>query len=337
MRRRDVIVLLGGAGAAWPLRASAASAERVDRIAWVHPSAPVADLRDDSSVRAYKAFLEELRRLGRVEGKNLTIDRYSGAGLPANYAELARDVVQTRPRVIFTSGSDMTRRLAAATGTIPIVAILTDPLATGLLTNLAHPTGNVTGAAVDAGIEIWGKRLGLLKEAVPGRSRVGFLASRSDWERAGRAGAALRDAAPRLGLTLVPCLVEGAADDRAYRQVFAAVAQRRVDALVVSEEAERFTYRKLIVELAQDGRLPGIYPYREYAELGGFMAYAVDLADAFRHGAAEVDRLLRGAEISNIPFYQQTKFELILNLKAAKALGLPVTPMMLARADEVLE
>lgn len=336
MRRREFLGLVGGA-ATWPVAVRAQQIDAGNRIAWIHPSAPVSDLRDTGRRAAYQAFLDELKKFGHVEGTNLIIERYSGEGRPDRYEPLARIVVQSRPSVIFTSGDDVTGHLKTATSTIPIVAILSDPVATGLITNLARPGGNITGASVDAGIEIWSKRLALLKEALPKAARIGFLSSRKYWDGAGLSGGASRAAAPRLGVSLSGCLIDDSGLEADYRRVFAAMPEARLDALVVSEQAEHFPFQKLIVELAQQARLPTIYPYREYVEHGGFMVYAVDLPGAFRQGARQVDLILKGAKPSELPFYQQTRFELIINLKTAKALGLDMPATLLGSADEVIE
>ena len=336
MRRRKFIALLGSA-AAWPVASRTLQAAPSDRIAWIHPSAPLADLRENTSDRAYRAFLEEIRRLGHVEGSNLTVERYSGQGRVDQYAELARTVVQRQPTVIFTSGTEMTRALVAATTTIPIVALLTDPVATGLISNLAQPGGNITGASIDAGIEIGGKRLGLLKEVLPTMSRVGFLSSRTYWEDKGRSGEATRVAAEKLGVSLIGCLLENSTQETDYRRAFVKMQDDHLDALIVNEQAEHRPNRGLIVELAQQARLPAMYPYREFVELGGLMAYTVDLAGAFRQAARQVDQILKGARPSEIPFFQQTDFGLFINLRTAKALSLNLSPGVLAIAEEVIE
>jgi putative ABC transport system substrate-binding protein len=336
MRRREFISLVGGA-ATWPLATHAQQAGTNNRIAWIHPSAAVSDLRDNGSRPAYRAFLDELRQLGHIEGANLIVERYSGEGRSDRYEQLAHSVVQSRPSLIFASSTDMTRHLQAATSTIPIVAIMTDPVANGLISSLARPGGNITGASVDAGIEIWGKRLALLKESVPAAARVGLLSSRTYWNGTGRSAEVSRAAAARLGISLIGCLLDGSALEADYRRVFAAMPDDRLDALVVNEQAEHFAYQRLIVDLAQQVRLPAIYPYREYAELGGLMAYVVDLAGVFRQAARQVDQVLRGAKTSDLPFYQPTRFELIINIKTATALRLDMPPTLLGSANEVIE
>jgi putative tryptophan/tyrosine transport system substrate-binding protein len=336
VKRREFITLVGGA-AAWPLAAVAQQAAARERIAWIHPSAPLASMQENGADKIYAAFVQELHRLGRIEGANLVIERYSGEGRRERYEELARTVVQTKPAVIFTSGTDMTRYLAAATGTIPIVAVLTDPVASGLIANLAHPDRNITGASVDAGIEIWSKRLAIMKEAIPTATRLGFLSSRSYWEGAGLSGEASRAAAAKLGLSLVPCLMQEDVQDVDYRQVFGTMRQNRLDGLVVSEQVEHHAHQKSIVTLTQEFRIPAIFAFRDFVELGGLMAYAVDLAGAFRQAAQQVDQILKGSSPSQLPFFQQTRFELVINLATAKTLGLNISPTLLARADEVIE
>ena len=214
---------------------------------------------------------------------------------------------------------------------------MADPIASGLSTSLAHPDGNLTGVSIDAGIEIWGKRLALLQETVPNLSSVGFVSSKRIWEDAGLMKPT-RDAANQLRITLVGCTLEGSWHEAEYRRLFAALPQGdRLTALVVSAEPENFTNRALIVELAGKAKLRTIYPFPEYTELGGFMSYGTDLAEVWRQAAMQIDLVLKGAKPSEVPFYQQTKFELAINLKAANALGITLPPTLLARADEVIE
>jgi putative ABC transport system substrate-binding protein len=222
-----------------------------------------------------------------------------------------------------------------ATTTIPIVTMMFDPIAQGLVTSIARPGGNITGVTIAGGFEIIGKRLGLLVEAMPKLSTIGYLASRPFWEDT--RGAAARDAARRAGITLSPAVLGTAFNEAEYQRIFTSLEQDRADALMLSEEPEHSTYRPTIVELAAKGRIPTIYPLREFVELGGLMAYSVDIADVFRRFANLIDKVLKGANPGDIPFYQPTKFELSINLKTAKALGLEMPAMLLGRADEVIE
>lgn len=341
MRRREFIALLSGAAVGWPLAARGQQAqqpEKVHRIAFVITSGSVAELRARSTRadRAFFAFFEEIRRLGYVEGRNFVVELFSGEGKVEHYADLARDVVQLKPDVIFVVGIPMLLFFQYATGIIPVVAVTADPVAFGIVSSLARPGANITGVSVDAGIEIWGKRLELLKEAIPGLSRVSFLGTREGWESS--AGQAVRKAALSMGIALLGSFPEWPPlQDAEYRRLFASMSQERVDAVLIGGDDENFTSRKLIVELAEKGRLPTMSPFREHVELGGLMAYASDRPDFYRHAARQIDQILKGAKPGEIPFYQSSKFELVINLKTAKALGLTIPPSLLARADEVIE
>src|SRR2546430_2262701 len=196
MRRREFITLLRGAAVAWPLTARAQqSATR--RIAIFHPAIPTTLLTETGGGSAWRAFFAELRRLGYVEGENLIIERYSAEGHHERYAEMAREIVTRNPDVIVTGTNPVVTAFAAATGTIPIVAFMLDPLKAGLVTSLGHPGGNLTGITLDPGIEIWGKRLEMLKEAIPSTAKAVGLGMREG--REGSSGQALRDAGGRLG------------------------------------------------------------------------------------------------------------------------------------------
>jgi len=335
VKRREFITLLGGAAACWPLTARAQRLARPDRIAIVHPSLPITELKETGN-SGYGFLLKELRRLGRVEGQNLVVERYSGHGQTEHYAELAREVVGREPQVIVTNASRLVLNFKAATATIPIVGLMADPIAFKIVDSIARPGGNITGVSVDAGLEIWGKRLQLLREAVPESvSGVGYLASRDTLSTS--QATAVQRAAKQLGISLIVIPLEGTIQEAEYRRVFEAMAQGHARAIIVSDQVENYAHRRLIVDLANHNRLPGVYPWREYAEVGGFMAYGIDNADMFLRAAGYVDQILRGAKPGDIPIYQPTKFELVINLRTAKALGLEVPPALLARADEVIE
>src|SRR5882672_3447151 len=307
MRRRDFITALGTA-AIWPLAARAQQPTKMKRIAFVHPSAKVSEISSDISVSGrpyYRAFFEELSRLGYVEGQNLGVERYSGEGRPERYAELARDVVNTHPDLIVAVAARLSLDFKMATTTIPIVSLINDPIALGLVASIARPGGNITGVTISGGLELIGKRMGLLAEAMPKLSTVSYLVSRPYWEDP--RGAAAREAAKQAGLSLKAVLL-GAFNEAEYQRVFRSMEQDRADALVVSEESEHFTNRTTIVELAARGRIPTTYSYREYVEVGGLMAYSPDQTDIYRRLANLIDKILRGANPGDIPFYQPTKF-----------------------------
>jgi putative ABC transport system substrate-binding protein len=333
VRRREFIAgaLLGAVAA----RARAQQAAKAYRIAIVHESLPVTELTETSIRASWRAFFEELRRLGYVEGRNIVVERYSGGGLADRYPELAREVVRTNPDVIYASSSRLALSFKAATSTIPLVVFSGDPVAYGIVSSLARPGGNITGLTLYAGTGILGKRLELLHEVVPGASKVANLVSEAEWE--GPYTAATREFAQRLGLSLVGPPLAAPFTEAEYRRVFAAMTQQGADALLVGDQAENFTNRQLIVELAGKAGLPALYGTREYVELGGLMTYAADQRDLNRKIADHIDLILRGAAPGDIPFYQPTKFELMVNLRAARALGLTIPDSLLVRADEVIE
>jgi putative ABC transport system substrate-binding protein len=304
------------------------------RIAFVNPASKVSEV-SVSGRPYYRAFFEELSRLGYIEGQNLGVERYSGEGRPEGYADLARDVVNTHPDVILAVAARLSLDFKMATRTIPIVSIVIDPIAMGLAASIARPGGNVTGVTIAGGLELIGKRMGLLVEAMPKLSTVSYLVSQPYWEDP--RGAAAREAAKQAGISLKAALLVNAFNQAEYQRVFRLMDQDRADALMVSDEAEHVTNRATIVELAAKGRIPTIYSYREFVEVGGLMAYSIDLADIYRRLANLIDKILRGANPGDIPFYQPTKFELSINLKTAKALGLEMPAMLLGRADEVIE
>jgi putative ABC transport system substrate-binding protein len=212
--------------------------------------------------------------------------------------------------------------------------MIIDPVAMGLVPSIARPGGNITGVTIAGGLEIIGKRMGLLVEAMPKLSIVGYLASRTFWEDS--RGVAVKEAANQAGISLSPVMLS-AFDEAEYQRVFRSMEQDRVSAFMVSEEPEHVTNRATIVELAAKGRFPTIYPFREFVEDGGLMAYSINQVDVYRRVASLIGKILGGANPGDIPFYQPTKFELSINLKTAKALGLEMPAMLLGRADEVIE
>jgi putative tryptophan/tyrosine transport system substrate-binding protein len=333
MRRRDFTIGLFLATAARTARAQQPA--RQHRIAIVVSTGPVARI-SDQGVGPWQAFFAELRRLGDVEGQNLTVERYSGEGRPQGFADLAREVVSRNPEVIVAIGPPITLAMTAATGTIPIVATGTHT-SSGVVPSLARPGGNMTGARVE-GVEINGKRLQILKDAVPSASNVVFLDIRTFWESLGgqEVREELRRASRLLEIWLTDRLVEESTPSE-YQRVFAEIAQNPPDAMIVSSVSELFPYRQLIVDLAAKNRLPAIYAWPDYVEAGGLMAYGTDLVELWRRLGNNVHEILNGARPGDIPIYQPTKFEFVINLNAAKALGLTIPPALLATANEVIE
>jgi putative ABC transport system substrate-binding protein len=336
MRRREFLGVLGGAAAAWPLAARGQQPQKQHRIAFVHSGIPADQLTETAGPFWVRRFYETLRGLGDAEGDNLVVERYSAEGRSDRFATLAAAVVSRNPDVIVTNLIDLTKAFAAATATIPVVAITGDPIASGLVTSLAHPGGNLTGVSIDAGIEIFAKRLQILKEAMPSAAKVAYLMSNSLSAWDGGMGLSFREAGQHLGIALIGNF-QPEINDAQIRRTFAEMAQQQLDAALVDEGGSFLAHRALIVELAEKYRLPIIYPYRDYVDLGGLMTYAPDLGELAQRLANDVHQILNGAKPGDIPYYQPTKFQLFINLKTAKALGLIMPPTLIARADEVIE
>ena len=337
MRRRDFVASLLVAIAA--RGAQAQQPGKVYRIAVVSTSTPLSDISEMGTRPSYRAFFGRLRQLGYIEGQNLSVERYSDEGRTDHFDELAARVVRSNPDLIYAAGwTVLTRALKSATSAIPIVAITGDPVASGIASSLARPGGNVTGTTVNVGMEIWGKRLELLREMVPAASRIGYLVARQLWEsKYNPPKTALAEAAKAMNISLVALPLDAPFDEAEYRRVFGTMLKERLDALIVNDTAENITNRELIVNLAAEARLPAIYAYRDFTDAGGLMAYGADLRDAVRHVADQIDMIFKGAKPAEIPFYQPTKFDLAINAKTAKALGITVPPTLLIAADEVIE
>jgi putative tryptophan/tyrosine transport system substrate-binding protein len=335
MRRRHFITLIGGAATAWPFAARAQQTAKTHRIAVASASTPIADISESGNNPAYVALFKELRRLGYIEGLNLVVTRYSGEGRETRFPEFCQEVVRTKPDVIVTVASRLVLAFKAATDTVPVVAVMSDPVAYGIVTNIARPERNITGIAVEAGPEIWGKRLQILREVDPTAAKVGFLASRQMWSLP--QADVSRQAAQQLGISLVGPPLESPIQAEEYRRVIGAMAQEHVDGVIISDLAENFTHRQLIVDLVRVAKLPAIFPFREQFEIGALMAYGPSLSDIWRRLAGYVDQILKGAHPGDLPIYLQSKFDLVINLRTAKAVGITIPPSLLVRADEVIE
>jgi putative ABC transport system substrate-binding protein len=336
MQRRDFIAGTAATAAltlAWPTYAQTnAPTPVVKRIAIVHPTEEPEGMTVNGR-RSFKAYFGELNRLGYVEGKNLIVQRHSALGHPERSEDLVRIVVAGQPDLIVCTGGQLTPLFKAATTTIPIVAVTSDPVALGLVTNFARPGGNITGVVVDAGLEVWGKRLQLLNDTAGGHLKnVRYLAT----SPAPATIAALLEAANRADIAVTAMVLSNDIDHPAYERAFDLIEQDRTDGLILSEWGEHITNRHLIVELAAKHRLPAIYPYRDFVEVGGLLSYGTDLADVMRRAADISDQILSGTRPGEIPVYQPTKFELVLNRTTAKSLGLEFPPTLVAIADEVI-
>jgi ABC-type uncharacterized transport system substrate-binding protein len=317
-------------------RAQAQQTGKVYRIAFANPTVPVADQNQASKGSfAIPAIFEELLRLGYVEGRNLLIERYSGEGRAEHYPDLARQIVSWNPDLIIAIGTFLVLDVKGVTGTIPIVGIFADPVATGIVPSLQRPGGNITGVTVDAGWwDQWAKRVQLLKEAAPQISRLGVLQTRKLREKF---SAEEHEMALENSVSVVGPPLKQPTDEQEYQREFAALAQEGAEGLVVTEEAENSIHRRLIVELAEKDRLPAIYPFRQWVEVGGLMAYGIDVSDVGHRVADLADKILKGTKPGEIPIYRPTIFELSINLKTAKTLGIELPPLLVARADNVIE
>ena len=339
MRRREFIWALGSA-AAWPLAAraqqpgySTGQRPKTHRIAVVALATPIALITETSPNLDFRDFFLELRRLGYVEGENLLVNRFSAEGNPNLYSEVVAGVIRSAPDVIFGFSPGLVKMLKDATSAIPIIGYTGDPIAYGLVTNLARPGGNVTGVSVDAGVEITGKRLSLFKEIMPTASRLAVLAPRAYWT----GPSAIREVAGQLGFTVVGRPFELPVDEAEFRSVFGALQKDRADVLYVADLPENNANADLVRELADRAHVPIITARRQFWKAESLMSYGPDAVDLIRRAAGYIDEVLRGAKPGELPFLQPTKFELIINLKVAKSFGLTVPPTLLSTADEVIE
>jgi ABC-type uncharacterized transport system substrate-binding protein len=332
----DRRTFLAGTGAmilAAPLAARAQQSGKVYRVGLVFTTAPVSEMIGPDPLHPLvRSFLEELRALGYVQGRNLVFEPRSAEGKFERLREILEGLVSLKVDVLVVNGNVMTRRAMEVTSAVPIVMVfVNDPVADGLVASLARPGGNVTGVTGTAGPELEGKRVELLKEALPKIRRVAFLGTKSDWEDS--FGKSTQAAARALHVTLVHA--EHTPDE--YRDAFARIVHERPDALLVPNTTSNFARRRLIVDFATKSRLPGMYYVRNFTEAGGLMSYGPDFRDHFRRAAVYVDKILKGAKPGDLPVEQPTKFELVINLKTARALGLTIPPSLLGRADEVIQ
>jgi len=328
-RRRFVATVTGGLLAV-PLAAGAQLAAKMYRIGLLSTLPP----GSSGVARLWEPFVQGLRELGYVEGENLVIERrYAPEGQPDQLSELAADLVRLKVDVIVAGGSLTPHAAKSATTTLPVIFTNHgDPLGSGLVVSLARPGGNITGLSL-LSPELVGKQLELLKKAVPRIVRVAILwnpTSQTHPRMLNEAEAPAR----ALGLRLERLPASGLDD---YDRAFAAMTRARADALLVLGDPIFWYQRSRIVELATKRRLPGMFGQREYVEAGGLMSYGADLRDNFRRAATYVDKILKGAKPADLPIEQPTKFELLINSKTAKELGLTIPQSVLVRADQIIE
>jgi putative ABC transport system substrate-binding protein len=333
MRRRAFLGVVCGA-AAWPLAATAQQRTNSKRLAIFGPSEPLAGWHEHSENKFSRALFAELRRLGQIEGQNLTVEKYGREQNTSGFEALATEVVRSNPDVILVPGPGVVI-FKKLTSRIPIVVITADPVNAGIAESLAHPGGNFTGASIDAGPSIHGKRIALLREMFPTTSKLGCLALRIQTN--GPFITAITAAAEAAGLPIAVSLLEIGAKETDWRAAVESISRDGANAVMVTDSPETFQSRTLIVKLLGDANLPAIFGFTESVEAGGLMAYSFDLIELYKRVANNIDSILRGANPGDIPIYQVTKFELSINLKTAKQLGLSVPPVLLASADKVIE
>jgi ABC-type uncharacterized transport system substrate-binding protein len=328
MKRRAFITLLGGA-AVWPLAARAQQPQRMRRIGVLTPLAA-----DDAEAQARNAaFLQGLSQLGWTVGQNLRID-YRWRALDRESArKYAAELVALAPDVILVNGSTMLSALEQVSRTIPVVFVqITDPVGAGFVESLARPGGNATGfTPYEFGTS--GKYLELLKEIAPGVTRAAVLRDPASSTGLGQF-AAIQSVAPSLGMELTAIGVRDAGE---IERGVTAFARRPGVGLILTAGIAALHHRELFIRLAAKFRLPAVYPYKMFVASGGLMSFGTDTTDPYRRAAGYVDRILKGEKPADLPVQAPTKYELVINLKTAKTLGLEVPPTLLARADEVIE
>jgi putative ABC transport system substrate-binding protein len=329
MRRRDFITLVGGAAAAWPFAARAQQNDRVRRIGVLMNLTA-----DDPETRArLAAFVQGLRELGWEEGRNIRIDYRWGAGDTDRHPINAAELVALAPDVILAHGSTIMGPLQRATRTVPIIFVsVSDPVAGGFAASLARPGGNATGfTSIDYAMS--GKWLQLLKEIAPEVTQAGVLRDPGQVAGGGQLGA-IQAVAP---LVKVESRALGVRDTGEIERAITAFARQPNGGLVITTSALAQIHRDQIIALAAKYRLPAVYPYRRFVTSGGLMSYGPKIVDQYRRAAGYVDRILKGEKPADLPLQTPTTYELAINLKTAKALGLTVPQALLARADEVIE
>jgi putative tryptophan/tyrosine transport system substrate-binding protein len=330
IRRRDVVIALGSVAAAWPLVARAQQPERMRHLGILSSLAET-----DPEAQAWDAaFRKRLLELGWIDGRSVHIDYRWGAGSVDRMRLFARALVQLNPDALVTISTPATAALQAETRTIPIVfAWVSDPIGSGFVSSLAHPGGNITGF-LNIETSVVGKWLTLMRDIAPQVSRIGFLYNPQTAPYAAYYLDTFRAASPTLSIEAIDAPVHSTEEVEA---VLTKIGDEGGAGLFVMSDTSMIVYRKTIYALAERYRLPTIYPYRVFAAEGGLMSYGVDVTDLLRGAASYIDRILRGQKPNELPVQQPTRFELVVNAKTAKMLGLTIPTSMLVAAEEVIE
>ncbi len=309
-----------------PLIAPGAAAEKVPRVGFLYRGSPGPSQEID-------AFQRGLRELGYIEGQNIAVEYRFARGQIERLPELAAELVRLNPDVIVAPYTPSALAAKRATSTIPIVfAVVADAIGAGLIVNLARPGGNITGLT-SSGAELGGKRLGLLKQVIPKVSRVAVLYNPADRSNV-LVFEQLQQSAPSLGLILQPLAVREPGE---FEAAFSAMTRERANAMLVAAGVLTEHHKELLVSHAAKRRMPAMWSHRHFVDSGGLMSYAVNFSDQIRQSAVYVDKILKGARPGELPVEQPTRYELVINLKTAKALGLTISQSVLLQADQVLE
>jgi putative ABC transport system substrate-binding protein len=331
VKRREFITLLGGAAAACPLAAHAQQGERIRRVGVLSSASTDAD--DPEWQANMAAFLQALQQLGWTDGHNLRIDHRLGEGNTERIRKHVAELAAVAPDVIITAGATSLGPLLQATRSVPVVFINTaDPVGAGYAESLARPGGNATGF-MSFEYSLSAKWLELLKQIVPEVTRAGVLRDAAITSGTGQF-AVIQSVAPSVGIDVSPINTR---DTNEIERGVAAFARLANAGLIVTASAATAFHRDLIIALAARYKLPTVYPRRLFVTSGGLISYGSDIRDQFRRAAGYVDRILKGEKPADMPVQAPTKYELVINLKTAKALGLEIPPSLLARADEVIE
>jgi ABC-type uncharacterized transport system substrate-binding protein len=326
MNRRGFLGVIAGGLLAAPLAAKAQQTTKVPRVGYLFYGSP-------GRSREMDAFRQGLRELGYIEGQNIAVEYRFASGQVERYPALAAELVRVNVDVIVAPATPQALAAKQATSSIPIVFVLVaDAVGAGLISNFARPGGNITGLT-SSSAELGGKRLELLKQMVPKASRVAVLYNPTDRSNV-LILKQLQESVPSLGLILQPLEVRAA---REFEGAFVAMTRQRADAMFGTPGALTFEHTQVLVDLAARHRLPAMWGHRSFVDAGGLMSYAVNLYDQNRQAAVFVDKILKGASPADLPVEQPTTFELVINLKSAKALGLTIPPSLLQRADHVIE
>jgi putative ABC transport system substrate-binding protein len=327
MRRREFIMIFGAATAAWPL-AARTQPMKVPRVGWIWAG------RSAGNPAEVAGFRQGLEEFGYLEGQNVVVDYRFGEGRNDRLGDLAVDLIQLRPDVVVAIGGLAARAIRNVNAVVPIVMMHGDPVGMGVIASLARPGGNVTGVSMMQGAEgLTGKRIELLKDALPTATRIGLMFDPDGLTSAGDLAQA-EQVASRLGVVIRAFPVRPG--DK-IEEAIAALAREGIDGLHVQAGQPFISYPRETGELLLKYRVPAISELRQIAESGGLLSYGPNLFDATRRLAYFVDRILKGAKPTDLPVEQPTKFQLVINLKTAKAMGLAIPPLVLARADEVIE